>query len=195
MKAFLIETVKTVAGAVIIVVVLKVSGLLPTVTQAAQSAVIYSGLVNASDEQLADKENFNYDFTVKDLEGNRMPMSSLEGKVIFLNLWATWCGPCRAEMASIQKLYDRLDKTNIQFVMLSIDRDEDAAKVVSYINGREFTFPVFMPSGMLTDQTDVPSIPTTFIISKSGEIVSKKVGTTNFNTDKFKTFLEKLAAE
>ncbi|NOS55487.1 MAG: TlpA family protein disulfide reductase, partial [Cyclobacteriaceae bacterium] len=57
------------------------------------------------------------------------------------------------------------------------------------------TFPVYLPSGRLTEQLNVPSIPTTFVIGKDGRIVAKEVGTTNFNTDKFKKFLKQLKEE
>lgn len=79
--------------------------------------------------------------------------------------------------------------------MLSIDKDRDEPKVGAYINKYKYTFPVYRPSGYLTSQLDIPSIPTTFIISKDGMVVSKEVGTTNFDTSKFKKFLESLAAK
>jgi thiol-disulfide isomerase/thioredoxin len=195
MKKQVIEWAKTIGGAALIFALLKFSGLLPAVSYVTQSAVIYSGLVNADNEELTLQEDFNYNFSVKELNGSRVSFDQFRGKVVFLNLWATWCGPCRAEMASIQKLYDKIDKTNIQFVLLSIDKDQDLPKVNRYIAEKSFTFPVFMPTGKLTEQMDVPSIPTTFIISKDGKIVSKEVGTTNFDTARFKKFIEDLAAQ
>jgi len=144
MKKQAIEWVKTIGGAALIFIFLKFTGLLPAVTYAAQSAVIHSGLVNADDEELPQKIDFDYDFNVKDLNGNKMSFTQFQGKVVFLNLWATWCGPCRAEMAGIQKLYDKLDKTSIQFVLLSIDKDHDLPKVNKYIADKAFTFPMFM---------------------------------------------------
>jgi hypothetical protein len=96
-------------------------------------------------------------------------------------------------MASIQKLYDGVDKGKISFVMLSLDRDSQLEKVKSYIATKAFTFPIYMPSGYLSDQLQVPSIPTTFVISKDGKIVLKEVGMKNYNTAKFKKYLEELA--
>ena len=77
--------------------------------------------------------------------------------------------------------------------MLSLDRNEDLPKIVKYVDKNSFTFPVYQPKGSLPDLLQVPSIPTTFIIDKNGNVVSKKVGTTNFNTNKFKKYLEDLA--
>jgi thiol-disulfide isomerase/thioredoxin len=189
------EGVKTIAWVIILVLFLKVTGLLSSVTFLAQSAVLKTGLVNAATSVREDREAFNYDFVVKDMEGKKISFDQYKGKVIFVNLWATWCGPCRAEMAGIQKLYDKVDHTKIQFVMLSIDREEHKNKVTKYLSDFSFTFPAFTPSGYLPDQLRVPSIPTTFVVSKDGKIVTKEVGTTNFNTNKFKKFLEGLTAQ
>lgn len=191
----LIEGAKTVAGAVIILLVLKFTGLLGSVSYVTQSAVLSTGLMNASDEEIVTEEAFNYDFIVKDLQGNKINFDQYKGKVVFLNLWATWCSPCRAEMPGIQKLYDKMDHDQIIFVMLSIDKDVNKDKVIKFINDRSFSFPAFMPSGYLSNQLNVPSIPTTFVISKEGKIVVKEVGMKNYDTNKFKKLLEKLASE
>ena len=138
---------------------------------------------------------FNYNFSIKDLQGTKTSFEKFKGKVIFLNLWATWCGPCRAEMPTIQQLYDSIDKEKIVFVMLSVDNDRDKDKIVRYIQNKSFTFPVYQPSGYLSEQLSVPTIPTTFVISKDGKIATKEVGTTNFNTPKFRKFIDELAAK
>jgi thiol-disulfide isomerase/thioredoxin len=156
-----------------------------------QSVVIHSGIVNASIDE-DRKEIFNYDFTVKDTGGKETNFNDFKGKVIFLNLWATWCGPCRSEMPAIQELYNGIDKEKIVFVMLSLDEQNRVAKVKSYITDKSFTFPVFMPVGQLTNQLHVDTIPTTFVIDKDGYIVLKEVGMRNYNTTKFKKYLEGL---
>jgi thiol-disulfide isomerase/thioredoxin len=138
---------------------------------------------------------FDYGFILKDLQGNKVDASKYKGKVVFLNMWATWCGPCRAEMASIEKLYTGLNKKNIEFIMLSLDRPGAEQNVKNYITTKQFTFPVFMPAASLTQQLNVPSIPTTFIIDKNGKIVAKEVGSTNYDTKEYKELLEGLAAK
>lgn len=138
---------------------------------------------------------FNYSFTVKGLEGNRVDFTTYKDKVIFLNLWATWCGPCRVEMPSIQKLYEKTQSEDIVFVMLALDKDGEEPKIRNYIEKNNFTFPVVMPSGGLSAQLNVPTIPTTFIISKEGKIVHQKIGTTNYDTEKYRKMLQDLAAQ
>src|SRR6478736_866229 len=174
--------------------VLYLSGALQQLASFAQTAVVKSGLVNASTVPNS-KTPFDYNFTVKDLEGKKIEFKDFQGKVIFLNLWATWCGPCRSEMPAIQKLYGSIDKDKVAFVMLSLDKDTQLEKVKAFVSSRSFTFPVFMPSGYLADQLQVPSIPTTFVITKDGIIDLKEVGMKNYNTTKFKKYLEGLAAK
>lgn len=182
------EILFTLLGAFAILFFLRVTGLLSGFSSATQSVVMETGLLDASVDT-KESEAFNYDFTIKDLNEDKIGFNQFKGKVVFLNLWATWCGPCKAEMQGIHELYKEVASENIAFVMLSIDKDNSKGKVVKYINDKGFTFPVYMPSGYLSEQLNVPSIPTTFVINKEGKIVAKEVGTTNFNTKKFKKFL------
>lgn len=187
----IIKFLKPWAGAVLIVAALHFTGLLSSISFLAQSAILKTGLMNASAETVKEDIDFNYDFQIKDLNGNRLDFRKFENKVVFLNLWATWCGPCRAEMPTIQKLYEKMNgDPNVAFVMLSIDKDKDLPKVIRYLKDKEYTFNGYMPSGYLTEQLNVPSIPTTFVISKEGKILTKEVGTTNFNTNRFYKFLK-----
>jgi thiol-disulfide isomerase/thioredoxin len=181
--------------AILFVMILRFTGALSGISFIAQSAIMKTGLMNFEPEENVTRDGFDYNFSIKDLNGKTVDFSQFRGKVVFLNLWATWCGPCRVEMPSIQNLYNSTDHDQIIFVMLSIDAPENQLKVVKYINDKEFNFPVYVPAGPLTRQLDVPSIPTTFIISKDGKIKSKKVGTANYDTDKFKKFLQDLVAE
>ena len=191
----LVQFIKPALLAIVIILMLQVGGLWGGVSFLGNTALMKTGMLDARPEPSRTSPVFDYNFSIKDLKGNKISFDQFKGKVIFLNLWATWCGPCRAEMPDIQELYGDLPKDSIVFVMLSIDRDSDKEKIVRYINGNGFTFPVYQPTGYLTKQLSVPSIPTTFIISKDGKIAMKEVGTTHFNTPKFKTFINDLAAK
>jgi thiol-disulfide isomerase/thioredoxin len=139
--------------------------------------------------------DFNYAFKVKDLNDQILSFDEFKGKVVFINLWATWCGPCRYEMPGIEKLYGKVGSDNIKFVMLSIDKTSDQRRVVSYIKNNNYTFPVYMPASTLTEQLNVPSIPTTFILDKKGKIVLRHVGSTNYDTEKYIKLLTDLAKQ
>ena len=178
---------------VAVVAILYVTGALQYASSLAQGVVLRSGFVNASTTS-SSSDVFNYNFTIKDLEGKKIEFKDFKGKVLFINLWATWCGPCRSEMPSIQELYNDVDKEKIIFVMLSLDNEEHLERVKQFISYKSFTFPVYMPSGYLTNQFQVPTIPTTFVVAKDGTIALKEIGMKNYNTSKFKKYLEQLAS-
>ncbi|MDH5382723.1 MAG: TlpA family protein disulfide reductase, partial [Cyclobacteriaceae bacterium] len=125
-------------------------------------------------------------------KGELVNLSQFKGKVVFLNLWASWCAPCKAEMPGIDELYlDLKNEKDIVFVMLSIDRNEQAAK--RYMDKQAYAFPYYQWSGSLTSQLTVSSIPTTYVVSKEGKILKKEVGMARYNTNAFKKFLLKEA--
>ena len=174
--------------------VLKVTGLGAQISVLTQSALLKAGVMDIEPDNSAviKEQTFSYDFAVKDLEGKRIDMKDLKGKVIFLNLWATWCGPCRVEMPSIQALYNSVDKDKVAFVMLSLDQEDQHPKIVKFIDDKEFTFPVYMPASPLPKLLRVNTIPTTFIISPDGKVKSKHTGMANYDTEEMRSFLNSL---
>lgn len=190
-----IGVLKPILSAAIIIVLLQATGLLSSVSVFTQRAAMEVGLLNATPNEDSAAPDFNYNFTIKDLQGNKIPFEQFKGKVIFLNMWATWCGPCRAEMPGIQSLYNKVKSDSIVFVMLSWDQDRDKAKIEKYIEKNSFSFPVYQPAGYLPDHLQVPSIPTTFIISKAGKLIQKEVGTHNYDTKRMLQFLQAEAAK
>lgn len=189
------NTAKQLILAIAVMVTLVYTGLLSGVSNAANYALLEMGLMDVDVNQKPLAQTFDYNFTVSDLKDERLDINALRGKVIFLNLWATWCGPCRAEMPSIQELYDSVDHNKVAFVMLSIDNPEQQAKVERYIKDKQFSFPVYMPSSELPKLLKVRSIPTTFVIGVDGKVKLKHAGTANYATKDFREFLNDLAAQ
>jgi thiol-disulfide isomerase/thioredoxin len=181
----------------VLVLILYYTGALAGLSVVTQSALLKTGVMDIAAEKNAPEgaASFDYDFAVSDLQGNAIDFKRFKNKVVFLNLWATWCGPCRVEMPSIQNLYHSSDTSKIKFVMLSLDIPENRQKVVNYINDKQFDFPAYVLNGPLPSQLRVPTIPTTFVIGTDGKIKSKKVGVANYDTDKFKKFLNDLTTE
>jgi thiol-disulfide isomerase/thioredoxin len=176
-----------------IFLVLRYSGALTGVAGFANTALMKSGMMDIDADATKYEDTFDYNFTIRDQEGKVVDVNQFKGKVIFLNLWATWCGPCVAEMPSIQSLYEKMDKEKIVFIVM--DWFEEPGKVSKFIKRKEFTFPVYHVNGDVPAQLNVPSIPTTFIISPQGKIVTKKSGSANYDTEKFKKFLEDLSQQ
>src|SRR4030066_464396 len=122
------------------------------------------------------------DFSLIDLNGKRVVLKQFKGKVIFLNFWATWCGPCKEEMPSLEVLHRQFKEKN--FVLLTISVDYEGIKPVQeFINKHQYTFPVLLdPKGETLDLFEVKGIPTTFLIDKKGKMVGKAIGPRNWES-------------
>lgn len=189
----IVRAVKPWLTTIVVVLVLKYSGALASLSTLTQSALVHSGLVSADpEEDNSTREEFDYSLIVNTLDKEAVSLSEFRGKTIFLNLWATWCGPCRAEMPSIQKLYEKVNSDSVVFVMLSLDAPDQVEKVRKYIDKAGYTFPVFI-AGELTQQTSVEIIPTTFVITPDGKVDYTKSGMADYDTKKFLKYLRKLS--
>ncbi len=184
------QFIKPIALTLLLIGFLKLTGLWGSASATTQMLVMKTGILNVDAEEDMAPPDFDYSFTIKDLAGNKISFKRYKGKVLFINMWATWCGPCKAEMPGIQSLSEKLKGHEVEFVMLSVDKDAALPKVKSYLEDNKFTFPVFMPTGYLPEELQVPSIPTTFVISKDGKILMKEVGTRNYDTNKMVNFLK-----
>ncbi|MEN8123231.1 MAG: TlpA disulfide reductase family protein [Bacteroidota bacterium] len=135
----------------------------------------------------------DYLWPVESLDGETKMLADFKGKVIFLNLWATWCPPCIAEMPSIQDLHEKY-KDNDQIVFLIVS-NEKKEKVSAFMKKRGFTFPVKITHYQLPKPFYTESIPTTFLVSKTGEIVIKETGAANWGGEKMQKIVNDLIAE
>lgn len=115
------------------------------------------------------------DFKLKDLNGKEVSLSDYKGKKVFLNFWATWCPPCKAEMPEMEMLYQ--ETKNSDLVILAVNLDEEKDTVQKFINSNKYNFPVLLDTGnIVASQYEVVSIPTSFFIDKEGNIVDKHIG-------------------
>jgi len=115
------------------------------------------------------------DFTLEDLRGSMVSLKDFQGKVIFLNFWATWCGPCRIEMPAMELLWQIFQDDD--FVILAVDVRERRDEVSSFIEKNDYTFPALLdPWGKVANMYGVRAYPTTFLIDGEGKVVGKAVG-------------------
>lgn len=117
------------------------------------------------------------DFTLTDQYGNTHTLSDYKGKTVFLNFWATWCPPCRAEMPDIQKLYEEYAKAGDDSVVIlgiaapDYGQEQSEDKIIDFLEENGYTYPVVMdPGGSLFAQYGIYSFPTTFMIDKDGNV-------------------------
>jgi thiol-disulfide isomerase/thioredoxin len=123
-------------------------------------------------------------FSLQDMNGSLLNLQSFKGKKVFVNLWATWCPPCRAEIPSIQKLAQSVDTAKVAFVMISLDDSFDKAR--RFAKSRKMILPVFYPAENLPELFNVQSIPSTFIFDESGKLIQRVDGGDNYNTKQYK---------
>jgi thiol-disulfide isomerase/thioredoxin len=129
-----------------------------------------------------------YQMILEDLEGNTVNLASYSNQVIFVNFWATWCPPCRAEMPSIQKLFDAYGK-KISFFLIT---NEDKSKVEKYLKENNYKLPVYFQRSASSGILDVSSLPTSLLISGKAEILVHKKGAANWNSEDFRTKLDEI---
>ncbi|MEM7485342.1 MAG: TlpA disulfide reductase family protein [Bacteroidota bacterium] len=156
---------------------------------------VFAGRIFAGSPDIVLNEEkqklIDYDWQLLDLNGNILNFEEKKGRVILLNFWATWCPPCIAELPSLVKLYaDYQDEVVFAFVA-----NDDQDKVVSLLNKKGYEFPVFFEATDIPSVLSHKSIPTTYVIGKSGKIVVAEHGAADWNSENTRNLLNKLLLE
>lgn len=109
-----------------------------------------------------------------------VPFSRLRGKVVFLNIWASWCPPCVAELPDIARLARRTNPDSVAFVLLSLDQNPEKAR--RFLARRGITVPAYSPGSPLPAAYQTSGIPATFIISPAGQIIGSQEGMAEYDS-------------
>jgi peroxiredoxin len=114
-------------------------------------------------------------FQLADINGKTVSLDDFQGKLVFLNFWATWCGPCRSEMPYIQDLYEEQPETGV--TILAINVGEDLAEVEEFLKERNLTFPVLLDiSGTVAKKYNIRAIPASYFIDGDGIVRDMQIG-------------------
>jgi peroxiredoxin len=131
------------------------------------------------------------DFSLPLLNGETAGLSAYKGKVVLLNFWATWCPPCRAEMPSMETLYQRFKDQGLE--ILAVNGGEDNATVQKFLQNNRYSFPVLMDTKNEVNRLyGIEAIPTTFILDKEGKIIARIVGSLRWDNSKIIAAIETL---
>ena len=125
---------------------------------------------------MANAKPANFDFTMKDVDGNEVSLASYKGKVVLLNFWATWCGPCKAEIPGFVRLQE---KYRDKLVIVGYSVDDTAEKAKAYAAQYKMNYPILLGEGREDVQDaygPIWGIPASFVISKDGKVCRKHMG-------------------
>jgi thiol-disulfide isomerase/thioredoxin len=108
-------------------------------------------------------------FSLPSLGGGSVSLSSLRGKVVFIDFWASWCEPCKKEMPILERLYQRYKGKGVELIAINIDKDR--ANAARFLSGVRTSFPTLLdPSSGVAGQYDPPKMPSSYVVDKRGLI-------------------------
>jgi len=129
------------------------------------------------------------DFTLTDLAGNKVSVTDMKGKNVYINFWTTWCTWCEKEMPDIEKVYQKYKDENL--VILAVNIGEDKANASDFIHQNNYHFNVLLDSDQnVSDAYNINSIPVSIFIDKNGKIAQKRVGA--ITEDQMKAIIDEL---
>ncbi len=117
-------------------------------------------------------------FTLKTLDDQEITLSKLKGKVVLLDFWATWCGPCRESIPHFVQLYKTYRQSGLEVVGMNVDRG-DVDTVRRFVKSMDIPYPIIIASDELERNYGITGLPTTILIDKEGKIRQKFMGFTS----------------
>ena len=148
--------------------------------------------VAISKVEAKEKSPLAHDFTLKNLNDKEVSLRQFRGKYLLINFWATWCGPCKIEMPSLEILYGRFKSD--KFDILGISNDMFGDRVVRpYVKANNLTFPMLLDQRMtVSHQYGIVSLPTTFLIDPQGKIIGVLQGAEDWSDPETLLYFESL---
>ena len=133
-------------------------------------------------------------FKLKTLDGKAVKLSALKGKVVMINFWASWCGPCRQEMPLLQEIYSDYRKAG--FVLLAVNLDEDVSEAKKFLKGMEISFPILLdPEGSVADLYKNQAMPSSYFVNREGNLAHLHRGYRPGEEKDYRKTILKLLAE
>lgn len=116
---------------------------------------------------------FELDWTLRSLDGEAVSLADLEDRVVFVNLWATWCPPCVVEMPRIRDLMAEVPSTDVAWLLVT---EEPAEVVRPFVEEQEWELPIVLSEGEIPELLRSRSLPTTLIVDRAGRIAFRHIG-------------------
>jgi thiol-disulfide isomerase/thioredoxin len=142
-----------------------------------------------------DRQPFRVPFELLDVQGHLVRLADLRGRPVLINIWATWCYPCREEMPSMNALYKDYGAKGLAMAAIATDA-EGKAVVAPFMQSYGLTFPVLLdPQNMVGTQLQVPGIPISYLLDKRGRVIDLVIGAHDWYSRKIRHLIEQLLAE
>lgn len=135
--------------------------------------------------------SWDYSMELSDLSGSPVDSSEFSGRVLVLNIWATWCAPCVAELPSLQRLQDQTSELDVAFALVT---REPSDVVKKFVEGRGIELPVYLLAGEPPECFQSRAIPATFILDKAGTITMRHFGAAKWDDSSVVSFVRGLAS-
>ncbi len=135
------------------------------------------------------------DFALETLEGRKVVLSELKGKVVLLDFWATWCGPCKESVPHLTQLYKTYQERGLELIGMSTDREGDVEIVRRFVKSMNIPYPIVMTPDDVARKYKVTGLPTTILIDRKGNIREKIVGFNSAIGQQIVSKVEELIAE
>jgi len=117
------------------------------------------------------------DFTLQTLSGETITLSDLRGQAVLVNLWATWCPPCRAEMPAMQRLYDEYEDQGFVVLAVNMTYQDNSAAIQPFVQEHALSFPILLEeTGNVASKYELRSLPSSFFIDREGFIQEVVIG-------------------
>jgi peroxiredoxin len=132
-------------------------------------------------------------FELPDLEGRMVSLAEQRGRVVFINLWATWCAPCRTEAPALERLYRELGGQGFEVLAISIDDADQREAVESFRDEFQLTFPILLDPGRVAYAAyQATGVPETFVVDAEGRIAEWFIGPRSYDEPRFARAVERL---
>ena len=188
--------IKKNAFTIVMIIIIGVLFFSPDAKSFVLRQLVSTGFFNAKIDQKDsdDAKTISADFDFTDEKGNIQNTSSLRGRVVFINFWASWCPPCRAEFPSIEALYTQF-KDNPDIFFLTINEDSNSAAGKAYLEDEGFSVPMYQSMGNVSSEIYSGRLPTTVVLDKNGAVRYYHTGIANYASKKFVKQIEELINE